>query len=174
VRILKIDPKERLTIDEIFSHEWFHNEEGSDSAPPVVEIGHHQVAGFDHVGTSELDETIVAGMEALGMDINHLKLSLQNCQPDHLSALFFLLRKAKTSTSLPYAGDQYFPRLERPVEDGNKTPEKSEKPTSLLSKVSQYYLCSFCFISLFNFLFLFLFFFFFLLLLLLFFFFFSW
>ena len=134
VRILKINPAERLTIDEIFSHQWFNSEEGGESVPPVVETGQHQVVeGFDQVGISEIDEMIMAGMEVLGMDVIHLRQSLSQCQPDQLSALFFLLKKAKASPALPHTENQYFPRLQK-TEEKQKTPEKGEKPTSLLSK----------------------------------------
>ena len=137
MRILKINPADRLTIDEIFSHEWFKSEEGGESVPPMVETGQHQaIEGFDQVGNSEVDEKIMAGMEMLGMDTAHLKQSLRHCQPDHLTALFFLLKKAKTSPALPYTENQYYPRLQKSAEE--KSPEKGDKPTSLLSKVIYY------------------------------------
>ena len=135
VRILKINPAERLTIDEIFSHQWFNSEEGGESVPPVVETGQHQVVeGFDQVGISEIDEMIMAGMEVLGMDVIHLRQSLSQCQPDQLSALFFLLKKAKASPALPYTENQYFPRLQKTAEDRTRTPDKGDRPTLQLSK----------------------------------------
>lgn len=142
-KILKIDPKERLTIKDILAHEWLSGEEDRSS----IGFGQEGVEeGFDHVGTSKLDESVIEGMASLGIDTEHLRSSLSKYQPDHLSALFFLLRKAKQSPSLPFRGDRYHPKIDRETQDNEmkqaqssmeKSPEKTEpsKPLSLLTKV---------------------------------------
>jgi len=152
--ILKIDPKERLTTKQILGHEWLNNEEDKAWAGQAgVE------EGFDQVGGTTLDESVIEGMESLGFDIEHLRSSLNSCQPDQLSALFFLLRKQKTASSLPFTGDRYHPKVPRGSGEKDvskqvqssmeKSPEKSEpKHISLLTKV-----CLFFFLSFLSFLF---------------------
>jgi hypothetical protein len=122
-KILKLDASERITITDILEHPWFQDDDDPNTKPPSA-------VKNSPLGSTPEEATIVAHLEALGMDVNAILSSVHSNACDQASALWYLLlakHRPKGTNSTTNSTDSIYRREDQ--ENRNPGPQKSKFST---------------------------------------------